>query len=173
MAVDKYEIPDENLENAKTKKVPFRQERNTPFGINDEYRPAVNVKNLTKLFTEGKLQFSSRYVRAEINIINSANNTFQIDNAKLDDKYTVPLSKDFDIYIKGLLLPFDIYTVTQSGLNVVITFKENELNYSEFCADDVALFGKFAAVDIDEITTYLTTENDYYLLTEDEKLLII
>ena len=36
-----------------------------------------------------------------------------------------------------------------------------------------ALFGKFAAVDIDEITTYLTTENDYYLLTEDEKLLII
>lgn len=173
MAVDKYEIPDEDLENAKSKKVPFRQERNTPFGIKDEYAPAVNVKNLTKLFTEGKLQFSSRYVRAEINLINSVNNTFRIDNAKLDDKYTVPLSKDFDIYIKGLLLPFDIYTVVQSGEDVIITFTPGELDYDTFCADDVVVFGKFAEVNIGETTMYLLTEEVNYLITEDNKLLII
>ena len=172
MIDDKYDIPDDYI-NPKTKTSPFRKERKTPFGINDEYRPAVNVKNVVNEFTNCRLIYSVRYVKAEINYINETNNTFTIYNAKLDDKHVVVFPKDFEIYISGIKLSSDIYTVTQSGLNVVITFKENELNYSEFCADDVAVFGKFAAVDIDEITTYLTTENDYYLLTEDEKLLII
>ena len=130
-------------------------------------------KNLMNEFTTGRLKYNGRYIKAEINYINEEDNTFTIYNAKLDDKYFAVFSKDFEIYINGVIQSSDIYTIVQAGPNVVITFNENELNYSEFCADDVFVFGKFAEVDINEITTYLTTENNYYLLTEDEKLLII
>lgn len=169
---DKYEIP-ENLTNVKQKKPPYREERNTPFGINDEYRPAFNVNNVVKQFADGRLIYRGRYVRAEINQINRTNNTFRIDNAKLDDKHVFIVPNDFDIYIKGIRVSSNIYTVAQSGENVVITFLPGELDYSTFCADDVVVFGKFAEVNIDEITTYLLTEETNYLITEDNKLLII
>jgi hypothetical protein len=142
-------------------------------GLEYSIDPSVNVKNLVKQFTDGRLIFNGRYVRADISLVNRSNNTFLIYRAKLDDKYTVPLSKDFDIYIHGLRVPFDIYTVAQVGQNVVITFKPDELDFDTFCADDIVVFGKFEKVNIDEVTVYLKTQENLYLLTEDDKLLII
>lgn len=169
---DKYEIP-ETPPNVKQKKPPYKEERNTPFGIKDEYRPAANVKNLIKQFADGRLIYRGRYVRAEINQINRTNNTFRIDNAKLDDKHVFIVSNDFDIYIKGIKVSSDIYTVAQSGEDVIITFTPGELDYDTFCAADVIVFGKFTEVNINEVTTYLLTEEINYLITEDNKLLII
>lgn len=169
---DKYQIP-ENLPNVKTKNPPYREERNTPFGINDEYKPAANVKNLIKEFTDGRLIYRARYVKSDINTIDEVNNTFTIYNAKLDDKHNFILSNDFDIYIKGIRLSSNIYTIEQSGENVVIKFKENELDYNTFSLSDVTVFGKFSEITVNGVSVYLLTEENDYLITDDNKLLII
>ena len=142
-------------------------------GLEYNIDPSINVKNLVNQFVDGRFIYSGRYVKAEVNYINETNNTFTIYDAKLDDKHVVIFSKDFEIYINGVKVSSDIYTLAQVGQNVVFTFKENELNYDEFCADDVAIFGKFAAINIDKPTIYLLSEENNYIITEDEKLLII
>lgn len=171
MAKDKYAIPDETPFQP-AKPIPYKQERKTDFGIADTYRPAANVKRLTKNYTEGVLKSNGRYLKAEVNLINPSQNKFIVYNAVLDNKYTYVYPKDFEIYISGVKLSSDIYTVEQSGSHVQFTFTPGELDYDTFCADDIAIFGKFSQVDVNETTFYLMSENEYYITTEDNKLLI-
>lgn len=142
-------------------------------GIDYQINPTVNVKNLVKQFTDGRLIYRARYVKSDISLIDTINNRFTIYNAKLDDEYTFILSSDFDIYIKGIRLSSDIYRIEQSGENVVITFNENELDYNTFSLSDVVVFGKFSEINVNEVSVYLVTEQGDYLITDDNNYIII
>jgi hypothetical protein len=78
---------------------------------------------------------------------------------------------DFEIYVKGILISNDIYILKEVQNNIVISFSQSVIDFNNIQLSDIFVYGKF--VDVEEAYVYLTTEDGFYLITENEEYLIV
>ena len=125
----------------------------------------VNNENTINDFHTQIFEYSARYTKRIIDVIDSENNTIIIRNAIIDYGTEDVTSENFEIFVFGLNIPTD-YTVKQVDGNVEIKLNNNYIDFDTTTVNDIYVYGKFVDVILD-------TENSIDLTTEDGEVLII
>lgn len=132
----------------------------TPFNDRQRFKDLVNeVINDSWIYSHTPDLISLNGVLFTLTLLNKK---FTFEEIKVD------LTSDYvDVYLQGIKIPADTYTIVESGANIVITFNQNfTLVPEEIVRTDFSVKGKL-------LDLQFTTEEDLFLITENGLDLIL
>lgn len=116
--------------------------------INSNTRSVSNTKSIINTdkiisdFREDILKYSSRNIEKTITSFDSQKNQLFISGTTIDYGTEAVSDKDFEIYYNGVRLP-DIFMVKQINNDIVITLKEEYIQYDGLQLSEIKVIGKF------------------------------
>lgn len=102
----------------------------------------INTDKIISDFREDILKYSSRNIEKTITSFDSQKNQLFISGTTIDYGTEAVSDKDFEIYYNGVRLP-DIFMVKQINNDIVITLKEEYIQYDGLQLSEIKVIGKF------------------------------
>jgi hypothetical protein len=104
----------------------------------------INLKPITDLFQQQIFQYGGEYILKRISYFNSSSNQLIITSSTLDYGTDAVSPDNFEILYNGIHIP-GLYTVEQSGSNVVVTMQKQYIQYDLLVSGttEINIYGKF------------------------------
>ncbi len=127
----------------------------------------TNTKNISTDFENEILEFSGMKIEKQPNEIDSESKKFIIYNTILEYGTNGVISENIEVYVSGLRMSPTIYSISQNGVNMEVTFKQDLFDFDILETQNIIIIGKFLDIgleleEIDEVG--LTDENGEYLI---------
>lgn len=127
----------------------------------------TNTKNISTDFQNEIIEFSGMKIEKQPNEIDVVNKKFIIYNLILEYGTNGVISENIELYVSGLKMSPSIYSISQNGVNVEITFKQDLFDFDILETQNIIIIGKFldVGIELEEINDVgLTDENGEYLI---------